>query len=143
MTGSAKQSMEPPLKSGLLRRFAPRNDDNIESTKVPMSHVPKFHRLAVNDLRRESADAVSLTFTIPKELADDYRFAPGQYLTLRVTMDGEEVRRFCQGRIAHFKVPRYVRFVDGFPTTVTGKVMKFALSDSMTAELRLRQEGVA
>src|SRR5436309_10604089 len=65
-----------------------------------MSHVPKFHRLCVNDLRRESADAVSLTFTIPKELADDYRFAPGQYLTLRVTMDGEEVRRsysICSG----------------------------------------------
>ena len=65
-----------------------------------MSHVPKFHRLAVNDLRRESADAVSLTFAIPRELADDYRFAPGQYLTLRTTMDGEEVRRsysICSG----------------------------------------------
>src|SRR4029450_2935962 len=46
------------------------------------------------------ADAVSLTFAIPKELADDYRFAPGQYLTLRTTMDGEEVRRsysICSG----------------------------------------------
>src|SRR6202051_2496990 len=61
---------------------------------------PRFHRLAVNDLRRESADAVSLTFAIPNELADDYRFAPGQYLTLRTTMDGEEVRRsysICSG----------------------------------------------
>src|SRR5258707_5223076 len=58
-----------------------------------MSHVPRFHRLTVNDLRRESADAVSLTFAIPKELADDYRLAPGQYLTLRTTMDGEEVPR--------------------------------------------------
>src|SRR6202008_3912877 len=55
--------------------------------------IPRFHRLAVNDLRRESADAVSLTFAIPQELADDYHFAPGQYLTLRTTMDGEEVRR--------------------------------------------------
>ena len=65
-----------------------------------MSHAPRFHRLAVNDLRRESADAVSLTFTIPKELAADYSFAPGQYLTLRTTMDGEEVRRsysICSG----------------------------------------------
>ena len=61
---------------------------------------PRFHRLAVNDLRRESADAVSLTFAIPHELADDYHFAPGQYLTLRTTMDGEEVRRsysICSG----------------------------------------------
>src|SRR4030088_1599623 len=65
-----------------------------------MSHVPRFHRLPVNDLRRESADAVSLTFAIPKELADDYQFSPGQYLTLRTTMDGEEVRRsysICSG----------------------------------------------
>src|SRR2546430_6776849 len=64
------------------------------------SATPRFHRLAVNDLRRESADAVSLTFAIPKELADDYSFNPGQYLTLRTTMDGEEIRRsysICSG----------------------------------------------
>ena len=64
------------------------------------SATPRFHRLAVNDVRRESADAVSLTFAIPSELADDYSFAPGQYLTLRNTMDGEEIRRsysICSG----------------------------------------------
>lgn len=55
--------------------------------------TPKFHRLAINDLRRETADAVSMTFAIPQELTEDYAFAPGQYLTLRATMDGEEVRR--------------------------------------------------
>ena len=65
-----------------------------------MSNTPRFHRLTVDDLRRESVDAVSMTFAIPQELADDYRFAPGQYLTLRTTMDGEEVRRsysICSG----------------------------------------------
>ncbi len=65
-----------------------------------MSSTPRFHRLAVNDLRRESPDAVSLTFTIPQALAGDYSFSPGQYLTLRTTMDGEEVRRsysICSG----------------------------------------------
>src|SRR6476646_5245201 len=65
-----------------------------------MSHAPRFHRLSVIDLRRESSDAVSLTFAIPKELADDYSFNPGQYLTLRTIMDGEEVRRsysICSG----------------------------------------------
>jgi ring-1,2-phenylacetyl-CoA epoxidase subunit PaaE len=65
-----------------------------------MSLAPRFHRLAVNDMRRESPDAVSLTFAIPHALTDDYRFAPGQYLTLRTTMDGEEVRRsysICSG----------------------------------------------
>jgi ring-1,2-phenylacetyl-CoA epoxidase subunit PaaE len=62
--------------------------------------TPRFHRLAVNDLRRETADAVSMTFAIPSELAGDYSFLPGQYLTLRMKMDGEEVRRsysICSG----------------------------------------------
>src|SRR4051794_13446118 len=65
-----------------------------------MSVAPRFHRLAVSDLRREAADAVSMTFAIPKELEGDYSFTPGQYLTLRTTMDGEEVRRsysICSG----------------------------------------------
>ena len=65
-----------------------------------MSLTPRFHRLAVNDLRREAADAVSMTFAIPKELEGDYGFNPGQYLTLRMTLGGEEVRRsysICSG----------------------------------------------
>jgi ring-1,2-phenylacetyl-CoA epoxidase subunit PaaE len=65
-----------------------------------MSLTPRFHRLAVNDLRRETADAVSLSFAIPQELAGDYSFSPGQYLTLRTMLDGEEVRRsysICSG----------------------------------------------
>src|ERR1700712_3944283 len=65
-----------------------------------MSTTPRFHRLAVDDIRREAADAVSITFTIPDELANDDRFAPGQYLTLRTMLDGEEVRRsysICSG----------------------------------------------
>jgi ring-1,2-phenylacetyl-CoA epoxidase subunit PaaE len=80
-----------------------------------MSVAPRFHRLAVSDLRRETPDAVSLTFAIPKELEEDYSFAPGQYLTLRTMLDGEEVRRsysICSGpddgelRIAVKKVDR-------------------------------------
>jgi ring-1,2-phenylacetyl-CoA epoxidase subunit PaaE len=62
--------------------------------------TPRFHRLAVNDLRRETADAISMTFAIPQDLAGDYGFLPGQYLTLRTTMDGAEVRRsysICSG----------------------------------------------
>ena len=65
-----------------------------------MSLTPRFHRLAVDDLRREAADAVSMTFAIPAELTEDYSFTPGQYLTLRTTMDGDEVRRsysICSG----------------------------------------------
>src|ERR1043165_8950487 len=67
---------------------------------LTMSSIPRFHRLAVSDLRRETADAISLSFAIQHEREADYRFAPGQYLTLRATLDGEEVRRsysICSG----------------------------------------------
>jgi len=53
------------------------------------------------------------------------------------------VRDFCKGQIAHYKIPRYVRFVDGFPTTVTGKVQKFAMREAMIAELDLVLEKTA
>jgi fatty-acyl-CoA synthase len=45
------------------------------------------------------------------------------------------VTEFCQGQIAKFKIPRYVRLVNGFPTTVTGKPQKFAMREVMIAEL--------
>ncbi len=51
------------------------------------------------------------------------------------TMTEDELRDFCRGRIAHYKIPRYVRFVDSFPMTVTGKVQKFLMRERMTAEL--------
>jgi fatty-acyl-CoA synthase len=50
----------------------------------------------------------------------------------------EEIRDFCRRRLAHFKVPRYVRFVDGFPTTVTGKVQKFKIREQAIRELNLQ-----
>jgi ring-1,2-phenylacetyl-CoA epoxidase subunit PaaE len=96
IASETKQSLPLQEKSGLLPRYASRNDGG----EGVMSHAPRFHRLAVSDLRRETADAVSLAFAIPKELESDYSFAPGQYLTLRTTMDGEEVRRsysICSG----------------------------------------------
>jgi fatty-acyl-CoA synthase len=49
----------------------------------------------------------------------------------------DEVRAFCEGQIAHYKVPRYVKFVDGFPMTVTGKIQKFLIREQMKAELGL------
>jgi fatty-acyl-CoA synthase len=51
------------------------------------------------------------------------------------TLDGDGVRAFCEGRIAHYKIPRYVRFVDDFPMTVTGKVQKFKMREQATREL--------
>ncbi|MGH2909557.1 MAG: AMP-binding protein [Solirubrobacteraceae bacterium] len=53
-------------------------------------------------------------------------------------LDEDAVREFCRGRIAHFKVPRYVRFVDAFPMTVTGKVQKFKMREEATRVLAER-----
>jgi fatty-acyl-CoA synthase len=55
----------------------------------------------------------------------------------------EAVRDFCKGQIAHYKIPRHIRFVEGFPTTVTGKVQKFAMREAMIAELDLVMEKTA
>ncbi len=62
---------------------------------------------------------------------------PGQAL------DADDVRAFCGGQIAHYKIPRHIKFVDGFPTTVTGKVQKFAMRETMIAELDLVVERTA
>jgi fatty-acyl-CoA synthase len=55
----------------------------------------------------------------------------------------EEIREFCRNQIAHYKVPRYVRFVDSFPLTISGKVQKYLLREHMRAELDLTEEAHA
>ena len=47
----------------------------------------------------------------------------------------EEIRAYCTGKIAHFKIPKIIRFVDSFPMTITGKVQKFVMREKMAAEL--------
>ncbi|HVZ45752.1 MAG TPA: AMP-binding protein [Ramlibacter sp.] len=59
------------------------------------------------------------------------------------TIEEDEVRSFCRGRIAHYKVPKYIRVVDAFPTTVTGKVQKFRIREAMIEELGLAEEKTA
>jgi fatty-acyl-CoA synthase len=49
----------------------------------------------------------------------------------------EDLRAFCRKQIAHFKVPRYIKFVNGFPLTVTGKVRKFEMREQSVVELGL------
>ena len=54
---------------------------------------PKFHPLPVREVRRETKDCVSVAFDVPAEFADLYAFTAGQYLTLRETIGGEDIRR--------------------------------------------------
>jgi fatty-acyl-CoA synthase len=51
----------------------------------------------------------------------------------------DEIRQFCRQQLAHFKVPRYVKFVDSFPQTVTGKIQKFKFREAMKRELGLEE----
>ncbi|MGJ7608254.1 AMP-binding protein [Variovorax sp. LT1R20] len=62
---------------------------------------------------------------------------PGQSAT------DAEIRDFCKGQIAHYKVPKYIQFVTEFPMTVTGKIQKFKIRDAMTEQLGLTQEKTA
>jgi fatty-acyl-CoA synthase len=72
-----------------------------------------------------------------EEICACVRLRPG------ASVDGEAIRSFCRGQIAHYKIPRYVRFVDAFPMTVTGKVQKYLLRELAERELGLRAEQTA
>ena len=54
-------------------------------------------------------------------------------------LDEKGVRDFCRGQIAHYKIPRYVRFVDSFPMTVTGKIQKFKMRETEIEERGLTE----
>jgi fatty-acyl-CoA synthase len=72
-----------------------------------------------------------------EELCAWIRLHPGHSLV------EADIRAFCEGQISHQKIPRYVRFVDEFPMTVTGKVQKFLIRQSMIEELQLSIEETA
>jgi fatty-acyl-CoA synthase len=59
------------------------------------------------------------------------------------TFDADSVREYCAGQIAHYKIPRYIKFVDAFPLTVTGKVQKFLIREQMKRELGLDESRTA
>jgi fatty-acyl-CoA synthase len=68
-----------------------------------------------------------------EQLLAAVRLRPG------ATTSEDEIREFCRGRIAHYKVPHYVRFVDEFPMTVTGKVQKYKLREQAIEDLGLQE----
>ena len=72
-----------------------------EVAPAPSRHRARFHPLTVASVERLTDDAVAVTFEVPDELLDEYRFEPGQHLTVRATIHGEEVRQsysICQSR---------------------------------------------
>ena len=59
------------------------------------------------------------------------------------TMTEDEIRTFCKGKIANYKIPRYVKFVDSYPMTASGKIQKFKLREMAIKELQLEDGGGA
>src|ERR1700720_2872513 len=73
---------------------------SLTQTDAPTASPLQFHRLTVADVTRETPDAVSVAFAVPARLTETFRFIPGQYLTLRAVVEGEDVRRsysICSG----------------------------------------------
>ena len=89
--------------------------------------MSQFHQLKVKDIQRETRDAVVVTFDVPAGLASDFRFIQGQYLTLRTTIDGEEVRRsysICSGvQDSHLRVA-IKRVADGVFSSWAQEMLK-------------------
>jgi fatty-acyl-CoA synthase len=59
------------------------------------------------------------------------------------SLTDDELRDFCQGKIARYKIPHYIRFVDSFPMTVTGKIQKFKMRELEIAERGLVEAATA
>eukprot|EP00088_Acartia_fossae_P059302 TRINITY_DN7020_c0_g1_i9.p1 TRINITY_DN7020_c0_g1~~TRINITY_DN7020_c0_g1_i9.p1 ORF type:complete len:610 (-),score=111.92 TRINITY_DN7020_c0_g1_i9:136-1932(-) len=67
-----------------------------------------------------------------EELAAWIKLNSGSSLTT------DAIRTYCKGKLSHFKIPRYVKIVDTFPTTVTGKIQKFVMKDEYEKELQIQ-----
>jgi len=83
------------------------------------------------EYRECAGDALDVKFGV--SFSKTIKLKPGESAT------AEEVRAFCGGQISRYKIPRYVKFVDGFPMTVTGKVQKFLMRETSVAELGLEK----
>jgi fatty-acyl-CoA synthase len=59
------------------------------------------------------------------------------WIRLKEPATEDEIRDFCRGKIAHFKIPQHIRFVDAFPMTVTGKIQKFKIR-----EVEIKERGL-
>ena len=55
----------------------------------------------------------------------------------------DDIRAFCKDRIAHYKVPRHIRFVESFPMTITGKIQKYVMREQMKRELNVQEQKTA
>jgi fatty-acyl-CoA synthase len=109
--------------TGRLKEMIIRGGENIYPREIEeflFTH-PKIAQVAV--------------FGVPDEYYGEEVMAWVQ-LRAGASASEDELREYCRGRIAHFKVPRYVWFVEEFPMTVTGKLQKFRMREIATEKLK-------
>ena len=94
-----------------------------------------FQDLGGGDLKDEIAGVEFLKAT---------GYVDAKKIGMSVNMaSAQDIQDFCKDQIAHYKIPRYIKFVDAFPMTVTGKVQKFVMREQMSKELGLLEEKTA
>ena len=99
--------------------------------------MARFHSLKIKDIRRETADAVSVAFDIPLALQPEYQFKQGQYITIKLNINGEELRRsysICTSPYSEKELRVAVKEVqDGRASTLINRSWKVGdLVDVMT-----------
>ncbi|MGK6305616.1 AMP-binding protein [Variovorax sp. DT-64] len=115
---------------GRIKDLVIRGGENIYPREIEefLYRHPKIQDVQVVGLPDRKYGEELCAWIIPK---------PGQ------TLSADEVREFCKGQIAHYKVPKYIEFVKEFPMTVTGKIQKFKIREAMKAQLGLGEEKTA
>ncbi|VTU30232.1 Long-chain-fatty-acid--CoA ligase [Variovorax sp. SRS16] len=115
---------------GRIKDLVIRGGENIYPREIEefLYHHPKVRDVQVVGLPDKRYGEELCAWIIAK---------PGQAPT------ADEVREFCKGQIAHYKVPKYIEFVSEFPMTVTGKIQKFKIRDAMKSKLGLDDEKTA
>lgn len=115
---------------GRIKDLVIRGGENIYPREIEefLYRHPKIQDVQVVGLPDRKYGEELCAWIIPK---------PGQ------TLSADEVREFCKGQIAHYKVPKYIEFVEEFPMTVTGKIQKFKIREAMKAQLGLGEEKTA
>jgi ring-1,2-phenylacetyl-CoA epoxidase subunit PaaE len=110
----------------------------IETTAVPTRRRARFHSLAIFQVRSLTDDAIEVTFDVPEALRHDYSYAPGQYIAIRTSLVGEDVRRsysICQAPVAGELKVAIKRDIGGLFSTWAIKNLRAGMSlDVMSPE---------
>jgi len=111
---------------GRLKDMVIRGGENIYPREIEefLHHHPKIADVYVIGVPDEKYG---------EEIMAWVKVAPGQALT------EDEIKDFCKGKIAHFKIPRYVKFTDDFPINISGKIQKYKMRETSIKELHLEE----